>query len=98
MRDHAQALHDGVGAGLTAALLTAHYAGQTQREARAWDRADAQAEDVVHALGQRLQQSRARERALLARVAELEALAEAQRQRACRAEGQLQGLRRRAAA
>lgn len=98
MRDYAQALHDGVGAGLTAALLNAHYAGQARKEAAAWARADARAEDAVHALGQRLLQSQARERALLARVAELEALAQAQRLRACRAEGQLQALRRRGAA
>ncbi|WP_342164007.1 hypothetical protein [Methylobacterium sp. SD21] len=98
MTDHAQNLHDGVGGLLGAALLAASDGARAAREQAAWARAYAAAEDAVHALGQRLLQAQARERALLAELAAARAEAQAQRSRACRAEGQLLGLRRRSAA
>ena len=69
MTDHAQTLHDGVSGLLGAALLAASDGARAARERAAWDRADAAAEASVHALGQRLLQSQARERALLAELA-----------------------------
>ncbi|GJE79485.1 MULTISPECIES: hypothetical protein [Methylorubrum] len=95
---HARAATGEIGFGLGAALLAVDGAFRQAREAQAWARADAAAEQAVHALGQRLLRSQASERALIARIAELEAEVQAQRARACRAEGQLLGLRRRAAA
>ena len=95
MTDHAQNLHDGVGGLLGAALLAADAGVRARREQQAWARADAAAEDAVHALGQRLLQSQARERALLAELAAARAEAQTQRARACRAEGKLLGLQRR---
>lgn len=95
MADHAQALHDGVSGALFGALLAADGAARVRREQAAWARADAAAEASVHALGQRLLQSQARERALLAELTAARAEAEFQRARACRAEGQLLSLKRR---
>ena len=98
MTDHAQTLHDGVSGLLGAALSAASAGARAAREQQAWARADAAAEDAVHALGQRLLQAQAREQALLAELAAAKAEAQAQRSRACRAEGRLLGLQRRARA
>lgn len=95
MADHAQALHDGVGGLLGAALLAADAGVRARREQQAWARADAAAEDAVHALGQRLLRAQARERELLAELAAARAEAQEQRSRACRAEGRLLGFQRR---
>ncbi len=95
MTDHVDNLHSGLTAGLYGAFLAVDGAARVRREQQAWARADAAAEDAVHRLGQRLLQSQARERALLADLAAARAEAEFQRSRACRAEGQLLGLRRR---
>lgn len=98
MAGHAQALHDGVTGLLGAAFFAASDGARAARERAAWDRADAAAEDAVHALGQRLLRAQARERELLAELAAAKAEAQAQRSRACRAEGKLLGLQRRARA
>ncbi|GJD65767.1 hypothetical protein [Methylobacterium frigidaeris] len=98
MAGHGSAVCGEVGAGLFGALLAADGAARAAREQAAWARADAAAEDAVHALGQRLLRAQARERELLQEIAALRAEAQAQRSRACRAEGQLLGLRRRSAA
>ena len=95
MTDHAQNLHDGVSGLLGAALLAADAGVRARREQEAWARADAAAEEAVHVLGQRLLRAQAREQTLLAELAAARAEAQAQRSRACRAEGRLLGLQRR---
>ncbi|MCE4224055.1 hypothetical protein HCU64_09855 [Methylobacterium sp. C25] len=98
MAGHGHHVAGEVGGSLMGALLAVDAGVRARREQQAWARADAAAENAVHALGQRLLRAQARERELLQQIAALHAEAQAQRVRACRAEGRLVGLQRRSAA
>lgn len=89
MRDHRQILHDGIGAGLGAALLAVDAGVRAAREQAAWDRAEARSEAAVHRLGQALLASKAREAELARQLAAARAEVAGLRIRALKAEARL---------